>query len=184
MLSFFAKLMLTFSALAPVALIYAYVALTQDRKHVAFGAALAAIAAVGFSLLVLHLARTRVTRAAFTAKEVEAADGENIGFMLLYLLPLFTDKLENMNWQLWVPTLALFALLIGNGYAHHFNPLLGLAGWHFYKVKGEEGVVFILITKKRLANATAKLEVAQLTDNILYDLGGKFDHHAVRVLPT
>lgn len=173
MLSFISKVMLTFSALAPVAFIYAYVAWTQCQFVVAASAAIGGAMSVGLCLLVLNIAREKVTRSSFHAVEIEAADGENIGFLLLYLLPLFTDTISSLNWQLWLPTLALLGLLIGTGYAHHFNPLLGLFRWHFYKVKSKEGVVFILITKKRISDALKNLEVGELTDNILFDLGEK-----------
>jgi hypothetical protein len=173
LLGFFSKLMLTLSALAPVSLIYSYVAWTQSQFLVAQLSLLVALATVGTCLFVLHLAGNLATRTDFQSREIEAADGENVGFMLLYLLPLFTDEIASLNWQLWLPTLALLGVMIGNGYAHHFNPLLGLFGWHFYKATGESGIVFILITRKRLANAAAPLKVAQLTDNILFDLGGR-----------
>lgn len=184
MLSFIAKLMLTISALAPVALIYSLVAAFQANFEVAFWAGAASILAASLCAAVLHVGGRKASRSKFTAKGIEAADGENVGFMLLYLLPLFSDKIETLRWELWLPTLVLLGLLIGNGYAHHFNPLLGLFGWHFYKVTSNEGVTFVLISRKRLANAIGTLTVSQLTDNILYDLGGKYDHDTSGVLPT
>lgn len=173
MLSPIAKIMLTLSALAPVALIYSYVAWTQNQLPIALWALFLALLSVALCLLTLHLAKEKVDQSDYKATHAEAADGENIGFLLLYVLPLFTDQIVTLNWQLWLPTLALLCLLIGTGYAHHFNPLLGIFGWHFYKVSGEDGIVFILITKKPIASVTKQLRVGQLTDNILYDLGGK-----------
>jgi hypothetical protein len=46
-------------------------------------------------------------------------------------------------------------------------------GWHFYKVGTKEGVTYVLITKKHLRNATETIEVGQLTEYIVLDLGGK-----------
>ena len=51
--------------------------------------------------------------------------------------------------------------------------MLGLMGWHFYKVESAEHVTFILITKKHLRTAATQIKVGQLTEYILLDLGGK-----------
>ena len=182
MLSFFFKLMLTFSALAPVALVYSVVAGFQGDYTLAVYAGLVCILTVGLCAAVIQVGSKHVNRFSFAAKEIEAADGENIGFMLLYLLPLFTDQVANLHFEVWLPALLVLGLLMGNGYAHHFNPLLGLVGWHFYKVTSEEGVTFILISQKRIASARGPVQVGQLTDNILFDLGGRYDH-SVRVVP-
>lgn len=173
MLSSVFKLMLTLSALAPVALIYCLVSLFQGSFVVAGLSGLACIVTVCLCAVVLHVGSKHATQSKFTAKGIEAADGENIGFMLLYLLPLFSDKIGELHWEVWLPTLVLLGLLMGRGYAHHFNPLLGLFGWHFYKVVDADGITFILISKKRLANALGPLDVGQLTDNLLFDRGGK-----------
>jgi hypothetical protein len=109
----------------------------------------------------------------FTVQTAEAADGENLGFMLLYLLPLFTDKIKDLDWQLWLPTLAFLGVMIANGYAHHFNPLLGLLGWHFYKVSGAGGISYILITKRKLADTLTPMRVALLTDYMLIEIRGE-----------
>lgn len=182
MLSFIFKVMLTFSALAPVALVYGLVSFFQNEYAVAAYAGMACVGAVGLCALVLQVGSQHANRSSIKAKEIEAADGENIGFMLLYLLPLFTAQVSDLKWEVWVPTLILLGLLMGNGYAHHFNPLLGVFGWHFYKVMSDEGVTFILISRKRIASARGRVDVGQLTDNILFDLGGKHDN-SIRSVP-
>lgn len=96
-----------------------------------------------------------------------------MGFLLLYLLPLFTAQFATLNWQVWVPTIVIFAAVVATGHNYHFNPLLGLMGWHFYKVGTREGITYVLITKKQLRNTTGSIEVGQLTEYIVIDLGGK-----------
>ncbi|RWT04598.1 hypothetical protein [Aeromonas caviae] len=54
---------------------------------------------------------------------------------------------------------------------YHFNPLLGLMGWHFYKVSTPEGVTYVLVTKKELRRAQEGLTVVQLTEYIVLDIG-------------
>src|SRR5690606_25378988 len=122
-------------------------------------------------ILMLTYAKKHLERLKFSATTVEAADRENTGFLLLYLLPLFTAQFAALNWQLWVPAIAIFAAVVATGYSYHFNPLLGLMGWHFYKVGTKEGVTYVLITKRQLRSATETIEVGQLTEYIVLDVG-------------
>jgi len=173
MLSALARIMLTASAIAPVCFTYTWVAITQGESGVAFVALGAGIIAVFMCLAVLGYAQTNLEVMPFKPETIEAADSENMAFMLLYLLPLFTDKINTLNWSLWLPTLAVFAVITATGYGYHFNPLLGLMRWHFYKVSSAEGVTYILITKKHLRTAASTLSVGQLTEYIIIDLEKK-----------
>jgi Kef-type K+ transport system membrane component KefB len=164
--------MLTASAIAPVGFTYAWVAYAQDETFTATLALGVSLIAVVVCLVVLAFARKNLEAMPFTPASIEAADNENIGFMLLYLLPLFTDKINTLNWQLWIPTVAIFAIITATGYSYHFNPLLGLMRWHFYKVSSSEGVTYVLITRKHLRTAASSLSVGQLTEYILIDLKG------------
>jgi hypothetical protein len=170
MLSTLARLMLTASSIAPVGFTYAWVAYFQGQAKVAIIAALVGVAAVILCLLVLRYARKKLEKLKFNLQTIEAADSENLGFMLLYLLPLFTDKIVTLNWELWIPTVLVFGLIIATGYGYHFNPLLGILQWHFYKITSIEGVTYVLITKKHLRSAEEPLTVGQLTEYILIDL--------------
>ena len=170
MLNIFAKLMLTGTALAPVALVYAWVLYTDGKCYLAVSLIVGAIALVAIMLGLLKYCRTHLERSEFKVTSIEAADREHITFILLYLSPLFTAEFGDLNWNILVPTLIIFLLVISTGYGYHFNPLLGLLGWHFYKVSTEEGVSYVLITKKELRSAKQCLTVGQLTEYIVIDL--------------
>lgn len=170
MLSRFAKTLLTASAIAPISFVYAWAAYHQGEGSVALIAVLVGVAAVAACMIVLRFARTGLERIPFKAQEIEPADSENIGFMLLYLLPLFTDKINTLNWEIWIPIVAIFSVITATGYGYHFNPLLGLLRWHFYKITSTEGVTYVLITKKHIRRASQVLSVGQLTEYILLDL--------------
>jgi len=120
----------------------------------------------------LRYAKRNLERSKFQSISIEAADRENMGFLLLYLLPLFTSQYDSLNWGIWLPTLVVFALFTATGYSYHFNPLLGMLGWHFYKVGTPEGVTYVLITKKQLRNAASTITVGQLTEYIVIDVEG------------
>jgi len=175
LLNTLAKLMLTGTALAPVALVYAWVMHTDGQNFAALGLVLAAILLILLMLGLLRYCRKHLERSQFKVTSIEAADREYITFILLYLSPLFTAKFGDLNWDILVPTLVIFLLVISTGYGYHFNPLLGLLGWHFYKVSTDEGVSYVLITKKELRSAKQCLTVGQLTEYIVIDLAENGD---------
>lgn len=169
MLNAFAKLALTSTAIAPVLLTYAWVAYQAGEESDAFKLLGFCGALIILCLLLLAFAKKNLERVKFSIVSVEAADRENMGFLLLYLLPLFTAQFDALNWQIWIPTIIVFGAVVATGYSYHFNPLLGLMGWHFYKVGTKEGITYILITKKQLRNTIDTIEVGQLTEYIVID---------------
>lgn len=171
MFSSFARILLTSTAIAPVGLTYAWVAFAQGERNAAYIIVCFVVVLVCICIAMLRFAKRNLEKMKFVPSSIEAADKENIGFMLLYLLPLFTDEFNSLNWSLWIPTLAIFGLVTANGYGYHFNPLLGVLRWHFYKVSSKEGVSYILITKRHLRSASTNLTVGQLTEYILIDIG-------------
>ncbi|GAB2179081.1 hypothetical protein [Dongia sp. agr-C8] len=173
MLNVFARLLLTSTALAPVGLTYAWVAGFEGFVIASALLTGGCVLLVIICLLLLWRAQKSLAASSFQADEVEAADHENTAFLLLYVMPLFTSQLDTLDWKFWIPTVFIFGIITATGYNYHFNPMLGLLGWHFYKVKSVEGVKFVLITKKQLRTASTKLTVGQLTEYVLLDLGGK-----------
>ena len=173
MLSRLARLMLTATAIAPVLLTYAWVALQSGNSRMAVGLAVGSFALIVICWLLLRYARRNLERMSFRPTKIEAADRENIAFLILYLLPLFTAQFKDLQWNIWIPVILVFAAVVATGYSYHFNPLLGLMGWHFYKAETEEGVTYVLITKRQLRKAKEAVEIGQLTEYIVLDLGGK-----------
>lgn len=173
MLNTLARLLLTSTALAPVGLTYAWVAWVQNERLWAWGILGSSILLVLICLAVLNSAKRSLSSTKFRAVAVEAADHENTAFLLLYVMPLFTSKFDSLDWQFWVPTVVIFAVITATGYNYHFNPMLGLMGWHFYKVQSSEGVTFVLITNKHLRSVADEIQVGQLTEYILLDLEKK-----------
>ncbi|ESQ79292.1 hypothetical protein [Asticcacaulis sp. YBE204] len=170
MLSKLAKLMLTGTSLAPVALVYAWVVYTDGKSLVALALVALAIVLIVIMVSLLRYCRKHLERSKFKVTSIEAADREYITFILLYLSPLFTAQFGDLNWHILIPTMIIFILVISTGYGYHFNPLLGLLGWHFYKVNTDEGVAYVLITKMELRSARQCLTVGQLTEYIVIDL--------------
>lgn len=173
MLNWVAKLLLTSTAIAPVLLTYSWVAYQSGEWRLSIILLGLCMALICICIGMLRYAIAHLERMKFSATTVEAADRENMGFLLLYLLPLFTAEFATLNWQVWIPAIAIFAAVVATGYSYHFNPLLGLMGWHFYKVGTKEGVTYVLITKKQIRIASETIEVGQLTEYIVMDIGGR-----------
>ena len=171
MLSTLARLMLTSTAVAPVLLTYAYVAFQAEKLELAASLLAATLVLVSVCWKMLNYMKRNLERMKFTTTSVEAADRENIGFLLIYLLPLFTTDFSSLNWDIWIPAVIIFGFVVATGYSYHFNPLIGLMRWHFYKVGTPEGVTYVLITRKQLRNANGTIEVGQLTEYIVIDVG-------------
>jgi hypothetical protein len=171
MFSALAKFLLVLSAIAPVGLVYAWVMFREGQSSIALGILTGSVVLIVCCAVLLSKAKKLLERFSFKLSTVEAADRENIAFMLLYLSPLFTSEFGQLNFDLLIPTLIIFALMTATGYNYHFNPLLGLIGWHFYKVSSAEGVSYVLLTKKKIYNTSQISNVGQLTDYILIDLG-------------
>jgi len=170
MLNWVSKLLLTSTALAPVLLVYAWVMYADSKNWTALGLVLLAAILVGIMLWLLSYCQKHLERSTFKVTSIEAADREYITFILLYLAPLFTAEFSDLNLNILIPTVMIFILVISTGYGYHFNPLLGILGWHFYKVNTDEGVTYVLITKKQLRSAKQCLKVGQLTEYIVIDL--------------
>jgi hypothetical protein len=172
-LNIIARLLLTSTALAPVGLTYAWVAWFQDSKVTAFYLFLVSLTLFVSCVGVLLSAQKSLPASNFKAKSIEASDHENTAFLLLYVMPLFTSQFNTLDWEFWVPTVVIFAIITATGYNYHFNPMLGLLGWHFYRVESEEGIKFVLITKKQIRTASTEIKIGQLTEYMLLDLEDK-----------
>jgi hypothetical protein len=171
MLSGIARLFLMVSSIAPIGLTYAWVAGAEEEYQTAgIIIGTCSVLVIGTVLFIRHAKKT-LASVEFTPTSIEVADSENIAFMLLYLLPLFENGFNGLNWTMTIPAILIFSLVIWTGYGYHFNPLLGLLGWHFYKVGTYEGVTYVLISRKELRAAHQIMEVGQLTEFIVLDKG-------------
>lgn len=168
MLSIFSRLLLTVTALSPVLLIYGFTLIGEDNLLAAlFG--IGAILLALFCVELLHKSEDRLEEVSTEIQSAEAADRENIAFLLLYISPLFTGSLLDLNWEIWLPVLLVFGVIVATGYNYHFSPLLGVFGWHAYKVTTKGGITYVLLTKRQLRKALGRVTVRQLTEYVLIE---------------
>jgi hypothetical protein len=58
-------------------------------------------------------------------------------------------------------------VMSGNNY--HFNPLLNIFGWHFYKVNTPDNVMRVLVTRRSIRNVVGDVTVVQLSDYMIME---------------
>ena len=123
--------------------------------------------------LTLRQAASTYARTTLTPSGAEAADRESVALIVLYLLPLFTYKFTDLQWSVIIPCMLVLGVIVSTGYNFYFSPLLGLLGWHSYKIGDASGITYVVITKRQLRSARQEFEVVQLTEYLLLDVKGR-----------
>lgn len=166
-----ARLALTATAIAPVGFTYAGVA-AMNKDYGAM-LVLVAVSALLVRICIWILDAMRGKNASAPQEHpitsVEPADTENTSIILLYLMPLFTTSFDQLNWAVWIPTLLMLAVIAMTSHSYFFNPLLGLFGWHFYKVGTPENVTRLLISKQTIRKGDRKIIGIELSDYVILD---------------
>ncbi len=123
--------------------------------------------------LLLRYAAKNIEKSQFKVKEFERSDKEVLAFLLTYLLPfLASEKLEfSGEWMTGVYILLVIFLSVSHADAVHFNPVMGLFGYHFYAVKDGDGVPYLLISKDTLRRPDRELSVVRLSNSIYLQAG-------------
>jgi hypothetical protein len=104
----------------------------------------------------------------YQIKEFERNDKEVLAFLVTYLLPfLSTEKMGFAgDWLTGTYVLLIIFLVIAHAGAFHFNPVMGLLGYHFYAVKNAEGVSHLLISRAELHRPGQELQTVRLAPTI------------------
>uniref|UniRef100_E6QTA1 Uncharacterized protein n=1 Tax=mine drainage metagenome TaxID=410659 RepID=E6QTA1_9ZZZZ len=74
----------------------------------------------------------------------------------------------------WVTSIYVFTIIIMvimHAGAYHFNPVMGLLGYHFYSVKNNEEVSVLLISKIELSRPDKDVKTVKLAHNIYLYIG-------------
>lgn len=119
---------------------------------------------IGLAYFILNLGINKLQTKPVKIRSISTADKEIISFVFAYLLPLM-----DITYSLLFFLLLLFVFIVLTTHTYHFNPVLGLFGYHYYEVSIEGGTTYILITKKTLKNTDQVNNVVQLTDYIILE---------------
>ena len=125
--------------------------------------------------LLLKFSASNIQSQKIRIEQFESSDKEVLAFLLAYLLPFISTDNMNFNGQ-WITgayILTIIFLAVSHAGALHFNPVMGLLGYHFYGVKTSEGVSQLLISKAELRRPGEEVDTVRLSHNIYLHTGGK-----------
>lgn len=131
------------------------------------------IAALLMSLIcfgLVCLSSRKLEKLPVKIKSVKTVDKEIVGFLLVYLLPLINQGENHISVAVLIFIAIIFFLIIYNSHAYHFNPMLGLFGYHFYEVCIEGDITYVLITRQNITDCKSITKVVQLTEYMIKDV--------------
>ena len=122
-----------------------------------------------FGLVRLSASHHGLERLPVKIKAVKTVDKEIVGFLLVYLLPLINQSQNSISLPVLVFVAVIFFFIVYNSHAYHFNPLLGIFGYHFFEVTIEGDITYVLITLQNITDCKAVSQVVQLTEYMILD---------------
>ena len=166
MFSKFLQFVMVAVSLSPVFLTLSFLSFFGKETNLIIGISylIIAIAMIGISYYLVILAKSKLEIIPIKIKSVTPADKEVLSFIFVYLLPLISIDTKTL-----IFILVLFFFIAYATHIYHFNPMLGLFGFHFYEIEIEDGAKFILMTKKSLFNIKQIKKVVQASDYILIE---------------
>jgi hypothetical protein len=122
---------------------------------------------------VLQYAAQTAQKHTLSITQLEDKDKEVLGFLLAYLLPFAAAKdiLADVHWLTGAYVFAIILLVFTHARAFHFNPIMGLLGYHFYSLKNGAGVSVLLISRSELRRAGGEVHTVRLAHDIYLQIG-------------
>ena len=105
--------------------------------------------------------------------QFEDKDKEVLAFLLAYLLPFVAAKdiLTDVHWVTGAYVFAIILLVFAHARAIHFNPIMGMLGYHFYSLKDGDGVSVLLISRVELRRVGMEIQTVRLAHDIFLRIG-------------
>ena len=175
MLNTFAKFLLVSTSLSPLLGAVAVNQFARGEPPIQWGSWLAvALLLILLCWLVLQYAAKNGQQHLFRIKEFERNDKEVLAFLIAYLLPFLSSEKMGFagDWLTGAYVLLIIFLVIAHAGALHFNPVMGLLGYHFYAVKNGSGVSHLLISKSELQRPGQEVPTVRLSHHIYLHTGG------------
>ncbi len=164
------RVLLAFTAIAPVSVSLAYIFFSHGISLLYVCMCLLLCIVLGlYSSWVIHKAAEDFQSLPITIKKAKSADKEVLGFFVAYALPLMFKGDVNPDIGAWAIAGLMLVLVLWTTHALHVNPVLGVIGFHFYEVETQEGVTYLLITKRAINNLKSLKTVVQITEYGILD---------------
>lgn len=175
MLNWFAKLFLVSTSLSPILGAVAVNQYTLGKPLPAWLPwLLVALLLVFVCWGLLHYAACAAQKHTLKITQFEDKDKEVLAFLLAYLLPFAAakDMLADVHWLTGAYVFAIILLVFTHARAFHFNPMMGLLGYHFYSLKEDDGSSMLLISRCELRRAGSEINTVRLAHDIYLQIGG------------
>lgn len=184
MLSRFARLLLTLTALAPVALVHAFALIGTAPWSAIWPWAVGAVALAALCDAILrHVGRTAETEP-LTVRSTRIADHHVLSFILAYLLPLLTPRDVDAAPYALLAVLLLIGAVLYQANLIHINPLLFLLfGYHFYQVTTPGGSSFLLLSRGAPREIAGRIRVKRMSSTTFLQVHADGDAELLRPDP-
>lgn len=172
MLSFWARSLLTASALAPMLVTYALV-YYPTSKGGAVALVLFAVVLIGACGLILNLASQKLPEQKIRVKSVKIADQAVWTFVLAYIFPLVFANIADVRLSVLAFVFILLLVVVYHSKAYSFNPILMLVfRYHFYEVVTEGEFTYVVVSKRVMINTRTPIKGMQLSPYMVLDAEG------------
>jgi len=106
-------------------------------------------------------------------EQFESNDKEVLSFLVAYLLPFISakDMAFDGQWLTGAYIIAVIFLVIVHANVIHFNPVMGLLGYHFYGIRNSDGKSQLLISQAELNRTGNTIKTVRLAHNIYLHTG-------------
>ncbi|MDF3124665.1 hypothetical protein [Rheinheimera sp. 1928-s] len=164
------KTILFVSSFSPTLFVIAGVRFYSTCKIDLLAIQLVTISIIGtiLPLLIIALLKKESEIYKFKAKKVESADYFLLVFVASYSAPIVM-KLAEINAEATTAIISLIFIVswfISNIPSH---PLLYLLKYRFYKVESDDGMVFVLITKRQIRSPSNITSVIRISNGMLME---------------
>lgn len=169
----FAKSLFVLTSLAPVLGAYVVNDLSQGKPFLtALFWLIPALLLMLICWLLIVFATRRLAKEQLIVTSVRSTDKETLAYLVAYLLPIISKDMLDFRTNL-ATTAFVFSILfiaIYHSNAFHFNPLLGLVGYHFYEVQADDSITYMLITRRVIRRQKITMPVVEMACYVYLDV--------------
>ena len=174
MLNEFVKLLFVVTSLAPILCVFAVCDIDKGNGYWLAGI----LFGLAFFLVLccwcfLQFIAKKIAEQSVKITSLSSTDKETLAYMIAYLLPIISGSMMDIREHVFVSVMVLtiLVLCVFHTNAFHFNPLLGLFGYHFCEIKTPLGNTAMLITKRTHRCQQQTLSVKELWYLVYLDTG-------------
>lgn len=165
-----AKLLLVSTSFSPILFTYSFVLyITKKGLSEILPFIITAVMLVIICFCLLKFAERQFEREKFKINSIRTADGEVLGFMVAYLLPILSLTNPSIDIRVIVFIAIIFFIIVWTTNSYHINPLLTLIGYHFYEVSTIDNVTYLLLTRRELKKTASVDKIVHLTEYMILD---------------